>query len=159
MNFCKRIIDMNSMPKISIIIVVSVLISCKEWNKETKLDFSSAVGKYKSKYKQGDEFLELKNDSTYIYVLRIKTGEIYKFNGKWEGPSKDKFSNLHRLMITFYDWQGGIEPFNNSSIFKDENRIQHRSLVFTDDIIALKRVYVLRRSYDQQEEFDFIKIE
>ena len=52
-------------------------------NKDMELDFYSVIGKYKSNYKRGKEFLELRSDSTYIYELQTKLGEVYRDTGKW----------------------------------------------------------------------------
>lgn len=47
---------------IMILAGITLLFGCNSNKKEMNLDFSSSVGKYKSTYEQGEEFLELKDD-------------------------------------------------------------------------------------------------
>lgn len=142
-----------------------VLFSCNR--NDMKIDYSSAIGKYKSNYKKGTEILELKSDSTFIYQLIVNQNKRYKDVGHWFLSERDN-------QITFYDWCDRIFIGYNSkkdyiasqqkmfNIILNPNEIPKKEVYNMKFIIAIKsfkKSYVLRRSIDLQEEYDFIKQE
>lgn len=151
--------------QLTIVLNILLLINCNGHQPKLELDFDSAIGKYKSNYKNGLEMLELRSDSTYIYKLVINQDEKYEDVGRWIlSETKNK--------VTFTDWNNRTFMGYNSK--EEYIKLQYEMfgleinpnevpkykfyrMEFLTTIKSLKKVYVLRRSYDFQEEFDFIK--
>ena len=118
---------------------------------EEPLDFEHAVGKYKSRYPKGEEILELRADSTYIYCFIAKEGEKYLDSGKWRLYDDDDYE----MKIEFLNWPDRVDLYSRDT----NNELPYRNIydmIFLNDIYAFKKVYILRRSYDNHE-YDFIK--
>ena len=54
-----------------------IFISCNSSNEKSNL-----FGRYKTKHNKGEEYIELKSDSTYLHYFKRNTNEI-RDSGKW----------------------------------------------------------------------------
>ena len=141
-------------------------------NNKLHLSFDSAIGVYASNCDKGIEILELKPDSTYVYLVKNNNKVIFKNKGRWSfvkdldvdwDMSGIRFTNWEdRARIGYSSEEDYLKEFSKYTTEQQEYINKHKSkttnIWFTRDVKSLKRKYILRRTIDAQEEYDFVKI-